>query len=286
MTKGIDYAWSKPSASWIKSQGYGFAMRYLSRDSSKDLSLGEANSLASYGIWMGVVWETSARRARDGYAAGRVDAARALAAARELEMPEDRPIYFAVDYDASTSEVVGYFQGVVSYMGLARTGVYGGYNVVKGLDSAGLATWFWQTLAWSGGRWYAGNHIEQYEVGVSWDENRSKQDDFGQWMPGKSYTEEINMEAKDLAKAVWETDGVCNSPASRQAAGNLYWAAKSYLREIYQQNEQILAGQASLATELAAIKAALANPAAVSAEAVVDELAQRLTPPPPAPPTA
>lgn len=282
--RGIDYAWSKPTASWIKAQGYEFVMRYLSRDPSKDLSKGEAASLASYGIWMGVVWETTASRARDGYTAGRADAARALAAARDLEMPEDRPIYFAVDYDmGSVAQVAEYFRGVVDVLGADRTGVYGGINAVTGLSRAGLATWFWQTLAWSGGRWFDGNHIEQYEVGVSWDENRAKQKDFGQWMPGKSPKEIDNMTDKDIAKAVWRTDNVLDSPPTRQANGNKYWAAKSFFLEIYAQNEKILANQEALATDLAALKIAVAEltaPAAAEAGAVVDELASRLSPPP------
>ena len=280
--KGIDYAWSKPTASWIKAQGYEFVMRYLSRDSSKDLSRAEASSLASYGIWMGVVWETRADRARDGYAAGWEDAVRALAAARELDMPEDRPIYFAVDFDATNfNQIKPYFQGVNRYMGVERTGVYGGYDVCRWMALNKMANWFWQTLAWSGGRWFEGNHIEQYKIGPSWDENRAKQLDFGQWMPGKSPEEIDNMSDKDVAKAVWRTDNVLDSPPTRQGNGNKFWAAQSFFLEIYAQNEKILANQAALATDLAAVKAAvegLTAPAAAEAGAVVDELAARLKP--------
>lgn len=191
-TKGVDYAWVRPRPSALKREGYTFACRYLSRDASKDLSKAEAKALAAEGIASVVVWETSADRARDGYKAGQDDAAAAARKATACGMIGDRPIYFAVDWDASDAElrngVTQYFKGVASVIGLARTGVYGGYRSVRYLSAEGLATWFWQTYAWSAGNWFAGNHIEQYAINVkangkAVDYNRAKADDIGQWYP-------------------------------------------------------------------------------------------------------
>jgi hypothetical protein len=43
---GVDYAWARPSQSGLKSEGYTFACRYLSSDTTgKNLSASEATSL-------------------------------------------------------------------------------------------------------------------------------------------------------------------------------------------------------------------------------------------------
>lgn len=322
MAEGVDYAWSKPSASKLKDAGKVFACRYLSHDPSKDLTLAEANALASAGIWSVVVWETTASRATGTFTAGAEDAKLALQLANALGMPAGRPIYFAVDVDVAGAAVKTYFQGVTSILGAARTGVYGGIKPVTYLAQQGLATWFWQTLAWSGGQWFTGNHIEQYAIektvaGVAGvDLNRSKQADYGQWMPGKGPVTTVALSKDDITsitKSVWNTDGILDSPASRQAddkaAGrtvNAYWAAKSYLKEIYDmvmaQSDDTAGAVDAVMTKVDDLTAkvdALAakidglstggGAATVDAKAVVQELARVLSSQvgsPPAPPAA
>lgn len=99
-----------------------------------------------------VVWETYANRAEYGYESGQIDARRARAEAAELGIPTYVPVRFAVDTDTSASAVLSYFQGVKSIIG-GRTGVYGSYRVVAGLESAQVTTPAadWQTVAWSNG---------------------------------------------------------------------------------------------------------------------------------------
>ena len=63
---GIDYAWGRPGASALERAGAKFACRYLSHDSSKNLSRGEADELSAAGIWLVVVWESTANRALGG----------------------------------------------------------------------------------------------------------------------------------------------------------------------------------------------------------------------------
>jgi hypothetical protein len=89
--------------------------------------------------------------------------------------------------------VVAYFQGVASVLGVARTGVYGGYKVVKYLLDHKLATWAWQTVAWSQGHWDPRAHIRQYAStirigGVSCDHDTAMTGDYGQWTPGRTPT--------------------------------------------------------------------------------------------------
>ena len=46
-------------------------------------------------------------------------------------------------------------------------GVYAGLRGVQWAARDGVAAWFFQTFAWSGGVWYAANHVEQYDNDVS-----------------------------------------------------------------------------------------------------------------------
>lgn len=190
---GVDYAWSHPGGRALAAAGKKFACRYSSNDATKDISRQEADDLAAHGVWTVVVRETTATRARAGRAAGIADAKAAVARATTAGMPSGRPLYFAIDYDAPTSdkaEICDYFRGVASVIGLARTGGYGGYDQLKWLIDAGLIAWVWQTAAWSGGRLLPGRHIYQYAKtvtinGVSCDVNTAYAADYGQWMPGK-----------------------------------------------------------------------------------------------------
>ena len=65
----------------IKAAGYSGALRYLSNDPTKDLTKDEAEALQAVGLSVGLVWETTARRATAGRKAGASDAAVHIAAA-------------------------------------------------------------------------------------------------------------------------------------------------------------------------------------------------------------
>lgn len=236
---GVDYAYGRPGGAALAKAGVRFAARYLSHTAGKNLTRSEAADLAVHGVSCVVVWETTARRASAGRAAGVADAQDAAAQATAAGMPSSRPIYFAVDYDASPSAVVPYFQGVASVIGVGRTGVYGGYRVVSYLLDHKLATWAWQTVAWSGGRWDARTHIRQYATtvrvnGVSCDKDTAMTADYGQWTPGKapvvSKEEDSMTVSRTDAQTIWEADVV---PAAQPPynnhdydEGNRLWRAE------------------------------------------------------------
>lgn len=192
---GIDYAWGRPTISSMKAAGVKFAARYLSYDTSgKNLTRSEADKLAAAGIWSVVVWETTAARAKTGGRLGGVTDAKAAAGlAQKCGMPESRPIYFAVDFDASQSDwqkIKEYFKGVNSVLGVERVGMYGGYDPVKWGFEDHMISWGWQTYAWSGGRWVASAQLRQYKNdqrvgGVDCDFDHAMTADYGQWMPGR-----------------------------------------------------------------------------------------------------
>lgn len=99
------------------------------------------------------VFEQGAAQAEDGFGQGQADAHYSLDWANSVGMPSYAPIFFAVDTDAAASSVSSYFAGVHSVLG-SRTGAYGSYFVIAGLEADHLITpnTAWQTLAWSAGR--------------------------------------------------------------------------------------------------------------------------------------
>jgi hypothetical protein len=171
-----------------------FVCRYLSHTPSKNLTAAEAIKLSDAGIWIVVVWETTANRALAGRTAGVADAMDAQVQAQACGMPAGRPIYFAVDWDASKSQqakIDAYLDGAASVLGKARVGIYGGYGPVQRAMDGGHAAWGWQTYAWSGGRWHGDAQLQQYSNnhtlgGVGCDYDRATTTDYGQWRVGAS----------------------------------------------------------------------------------------------------
>lgn len=187
---GVDYAWYRPSPSTLKADGYKFAARYLSHDTTgKTLSATEANALKAAGLDLVTMWEDSATAALSGHAQGVADAQAAKAQAAADGEPSTRPIYFCIDFDAQstqTTAIDAYFDGVVSVLGLARTGAYGGHFIVNHLFNVGKIKWAWQTYAWSGGVWDSRAQLRQIQNGIAGGEmdlDNGVAADFGQWGP-------------------------------------------------------------------------------------------------------
>ncbi len=186
---GVDYAWARPSPASLKADGYTFAARYLSYDTTgKNLSAGEADALIAAGIDVVSNWEWGAEDALQGYATGVQQAKAAESQAIADGMPSGRPIYFSIDFDAQPSDqaaIDAYFNGVASVLGRDRTGAYGGYGAISRLFDDGKIAWGWQTYAWSYGQWDSRAHLRQIENGVGpggeMDKDQAMTADFGQW---------------------------------------------------------------------------------------------------------
>ncbi len=194
---GVDYAWSQPSPQALVNGGYTFAARYLSYDSSKDLSPGEARALMAAGIDIVANWEAGAEDALAGYSTGYSEAQTALQIATACGMPAGRPIYFSVDFDASPGQqaaIDDYFQGAADALGgVQHVGAYGGYYVIQRLFDHGKIAYGWQTYAWSGGQWDPRAQLRQVNNdqtvgGADVDVDQAQKNDFGQWGPGAPST--------------------------------------------------------------------------------------------------
>jgi hypothetical protein len=189
---GLDYAWGDPGVAALKAAGAKFVCRYLSTPgNSKNLRPDEAHRLREAGIAVVVVFETTADRALGGAAAGKVDATSAAAQAKACGLPDDQPIYFAVDFDARPDQqdaINAYLRAAAGVLGHARVGVYGGYYVVKRALDARVCKYAWQTYAWSGGQWDRRAQLQQFSNGhtvngVSCDYNHATSSDYGQADP-------------------------------------------------------------------------------------------------------
>lgn len=160
----IDFSAVRPKGIDIKALGYDGVLRYLSTSDWKRLTIAEVKDYHANGLGVGVVFEDAANNPLGGKNSGEADAAKALAQAKALGIPDSIPIYFAVDFDTTPEQQVvidEYLRGCASIIGADRVGVYGSFYVIERCFKNGTAKWFWQTLAWSGKQVSTHNHILQ-----------------------------------------------------------------------------------------------------------------------------
>lgn len=195
--EGVDYAWSHPDPAGLQAAGITFACRYLSHDSTKNLTAGEAQTLIAHGISVVCNWEGTSGRASSGEGAGQADGAEAANQAAQCGAPPGAAIYFSADFDVQPSEydaVRAYFRGART--GLAGRYALGAYGSFACLDMlGGLIDYAWQTYAWSHGQVHPSAHIYQYQndvrvAGGDCDRDRALREPFGQWPGGVVSTDD------------------------------------------------------------------------------------------------
>lgn len=199
--QGVDYSFDHPTPAQLKAAGKRFACRYVypysQNQGTKNLTRAEVDALKVAGIKVVSNYESYAGRAGDGRGAGQADAAAADKQHRACGGSGTRPIFFSVDFDTTISDYVrvdGYFQGVASVIGTARTGCYGEYDLVKHLMDRGLIGksdspgkfYAWQTYAWSAGKYDERCCLAQDKNGVKLGDGTVDLDsahcpDYGQW---------------------------------------------------------------------------------------------------------
>jgi hypothetical protein len=259
---GIDLAWSRPTVDQIKATGAHWVARYFSNDDSKDLHASEVTAYPAAGLSIVAVWETTTGRARDGRAAGIADAQNADAQRKAVGLPSSMPIHFAVDEDTTWASVAPYFAGVASVIGQARTGVYGGYQVIEGACAAGYR-YLWQTVAWSGGLWSAHATIRQTggtTLGGAADWDTAMAADFGQY-PRPTAPQETDMTPDQAAqlKALYDLLtpyagwGYRNADADAASVK----AGKGHIPDAYGYLTSTSAAVKSVATQISGLTAAV-----------------------------
>lgn len=164
--EGVDYSWARPGGAALAAAGKKFAVRYLYADGQggKGLDPDEIADLKAHGIELVLVFEGTAQRALDGFAAGVSDAQLVVSQLAALGLPADVPVYMAVDFDITDAQkpvAAQYLQGAKTIRGDA-VGDYGGYWCVKYMVDNKVCSWHWQTYAWSGGQVHPAAQLEQY----------------------------------------------------------------------------------------------------------------------------
>ncbi|MBQ9913249.1 MAG: DUF1906 domain-containing protein [Clostridia bacterium] len=136
-------------ADYLYSEGYRYIGRYLTNAAEgydKALTRQEAEIILDAGLHFFPIYQTSGRKAEYFTASqGTADAEKAMTAAFKLGLPEGTVIYFAVDFDATRTQmknnILSYFKGVSERMSKVsyRAGVYGSKGVCRTVSEKGYA---------------------------------------------------------------------------------------------------------------------------------------------------
>lgn len=187
--EGVDYSYDPPNPTGLVEAGKKFVVRYGAvGNTGKHLTAAEVTALRAAGLAIVANVEETASAYR-GASAGTRHATAGASFFRSLGFPVDTPIYFSVDWDAGSgdwADIDAALRASAQVLGVERVGVYGSYDVIEHCAKAGTARWFWQTYAWSGGRWSTRAHLQQYRNNVSLaggtvDLTRAMTADYGQW---------------------------------------------------------------------------------------------------------
>jgi|SRR5215469_550838 len=177
MARGLDTTRNiKQQAAAIKASNCDFVARYLSQSHWKTVDKDEATAINAAGLGLVLVYEDGPTSSDYfSFGRGQADGSRAAQQAQLIGAPSGIVIYFAVDYDASITEIAGaitqYFNGVVgalkAFAAANQTnyeaGVYGSGATCKAITDAGLAKcgWLAQSTGWSGHDTYTDWAIRQ-----------------------------------------------------------------------------------------------------------------------------
>ena len=172
--------------SCLAGQGVTFVARYLNPAGSTPVGLTnqEALNISNTQVgsgYMSVVslYEWGTTNYTVNYftpAQGTTDAKNAYTRAQQIGMPTGvAPIYFCVDYDASSSDlsaINSYFEAINAYFDTFNpvpygVGVYGSFLVVSSVYNSGWASYAYQTYAWSNGQQFASNNLYQDQNGLN-----------------------------------------------------------------------------------------------------------------------
>lgn len=196
MIKGVDSINNLSSiAQTLVNQGYRFVIRYYTNPANlKRVTIAEVSTLRSAGLQVVPVYQNS-HNSYDKFSAdiARVNASEAINQARSLGQPSGT-IYFAVDYDASASEIdaniTAHFRVLkdMLYQAGYGVGVYGSGLVCRKLkENLNVSrTWLSMSSGWRESQTYNDWDIKQTSKktigGICVDENQADSIyDLGGW---------------------------------------------------------------------------------------------------------
>lgn len=192
MRHGVDFAYGSPGRDGAALAAEGlFVGRYVPYlgDQGKGLRADELADYRAHGVDLFLFFQTTADFMRGGSAHGALHAQWCLAAAANLGLDDSGAFYFACDFDIQPSEygiVADYLRGVATVLPKRRIGLYGHDRICRHIFGLGLAHYFCQCVAWSGGRVFANRNLFQATPDVAWNghlacREEAYTEDFGQW---------------------------------------------------------------------------------------------------------
>lgn len=193
----------------LRAARVSFICRYHSDDeyaAQRNLTPEEARVWARE--WMDIVstWQNGrSEEVKRGYMSG-VRCAQAARAQQAMCGGVGQPIFFAVDRkDVTKPQLISFFKGVKSVIGVERIGVYGSYETIEILAQARLITYAWHSYWFESARspedrpepvtadfrWHPFAQLRQYDnwpadgLGATTqiDYSMAVAFDFGQWRP-------------------------------------------------------------------------------------------------------
>lgn len=186
----LDYSGARPDPHELKKLGVVGVCRYLSEPVSatawKRITVAEKDALLAAGLDIILNYEWYEGRMLEGAPAGAHDGAVALAQAKALGYPKGASIYFSHDTSArNDAAVLAYMRAAQEALGdYYKADIYSGIDVVDLCINNGVASFGWQTVAWSNGRI---GKAHMFQNGSQWfnggcDENKVLQAGNGSWM--------------------------------------------------------------------------------------------------------
>lgn len=221
---GVDFAFGHPGGAALAAEGVTVVGRYVpyQGDGGKGLTIEEVIDYHANGLEVFLFWEQEAAMHRGGFSRGKRDAEIAVANLRALGAPDTVAIYPAVDFNPLASDwplIRDYQRGFISVAGIERTGIYGNYDVIEYAKQMGLATYFCQCVAWSGGELNPWRHIFQdvgpNVAGIHVDHLTIYGDEYGQWKG-----DQMGLSKEDMVALFGSTE--------RDANGNLLSVEERY----------------------------------------------------------
>lgn len=222
----LDFSVSAPNFQQVADAGYVAVGCYIGAGSlDKRLNAAERDRIFAAGLGIYLLCEGGAGDYQFGAPMGRTHANLVLSDYARLGIPRDKPTYFAIDQQVTTAagllKVKDYMTGASSVMGVSCTGDYGSALVCKYCSDNRLATYAYQTLAWSNGTWWTGDNIRQEHNGMNLfggnvDIGHARTLEFGQWN-GDDMTFGPK-EQKELQAALAEAECVINNDPNVVAA--------------------------------------------------------------------
>ena len=145
----VDFSTDILDPALIKAAGYSGVVRYLAPlPNPKVITADQVASLHAHGLWILLVWESTAGRALGGGPVGRSDGLQAAQVARALGYPPSCPIFWAVDFEPTPAQMPLILAYGAAFEQSWLGGPYGGIDTVDAVKSP----WRWQTMAWSRGK--------------------------------------------------------------------------------------------------------------------------------------